>query len=160
MIEFDYKLDYKKLKFTDKETRKLYRIGRGEQGVLLVRPYTDQICKYWRFKTPTIAKNSAEKIYIMYADYRAKNDFVGMDMCRKFLEMGFTRARRYANHRDGNKYDKNGNVKPQEPDAMTCHFAESATIFREYRNRVAKDSKYKSMRKMWREYENHNIQAL
>ena len=23
-------------------------------------------------------------------DYRAKNDFVGMDMCRKFLEMGFT----------------------------------------------------------------------
>ena len=160
MIEFDYKLDYKKLDFTDKEVRKLYRIGRGEQGVLLVRPYTDQICKYWRFKTPTIAKNSAEKIYIMYADYRAKNDFVGMDMCRKFLEMGFTRARRYANHRDGNKYDKNGNVKPQEPDAMTCHFAESATIFREYRNRVAKDSKYKSMRKMWREYENHNIQAL
>ena len=160
MIEFDYKLDYKKLKFTDKETRKLYRIGRGEQGVLLVRPYTDQICKYWRFKTPTIAKRSAEKIYIMYADYRAKNDFIGMDMCRKFLEMGFTRARRYANHRDGNKYDKNGDVKPQEPDAMTCHFAESATIFREYRNRVAKDSKYKSMRKMWREYENHNIQAL
>ena len=160
MIEFDYKLDYKKLKFTDRETRKLYRIGRGEQGVLLVRPYTDQICKYWRFKTPTIAKRSAEKIYIMYADYRAKNDFVGMDMCRKFLEMGFTRARRYANHRDGNKYDKNGNVKPQEPDAMTCHFAKSATIFREYRNRVAKDSKYKSMRKMWREYENHNIQAL
>ena len=159
MIEFDYKLDYKKLKFTDRETRKLYRIGRGEQGVLLVRPYTDQICKYWRFKTPTIAKRSAEKIYIMYADYRAKNDFIGMDMCRKFLEMGFTRARRYANHRDGNKYDKNGDVKPQEPDAMTCHFAESATIFREYRNRVAKDSKYKSMRKMWREYENHNIQA-
>ena len=24
----------------------------------------------------------------MYADYRAVNDFVGMDMCRKFLEMG------------------------------------------------------------------------
>ena len=159
MIEFDYKLNYKKLDFTDREVRKLYRIGRGEQGVLLVRPYTDQICKYWRFKTPEIAKTSAKKIYTMYADYRAKNDFVGMDMCRKFLEMGFTRARRYANHRDGNKYDSKGKVKPQEPDAMTCHFAESATIFREYRNRVAKDSKYKSMRKMWREYENHNIQA-
>ena len=159
MIEFDYKLNYKKLDFTDKKVRKLYRIGRGEQGVLLVRPYTDDICKYWKFKTEPIAKKSAHKIYEMYADYRAKNDFVGMDMCRKFLEMGFTRARRYANHRDGNKYDSKGKVKPQEPDAMTCHFAESATIFREYRNRVAKDSKYKSMRKMWREYENHNIQA-
>ena len=56
----------------------------------LVRPYTDDICKYWRFQKPTIAKKSAQKIYEMYADYRYKNDFVGMDMCRKFLEMGFT----------------------------------------------------------------------
>ena len=88
MVEFDYKLDFKKLDFTDFETRKLYRIGRGEQGVLLVRPYTDKICKYWRFKTVQEAKESAEKIYTMYADYRAKCDFVGMDMCRKFLEMG------------------------------------------------------------------------
>ena len=54
---------------------------------------------------------------------------------------------------DGNKYDKNRNVKPQEPDAMTCHFAKSATIFREFRNRVAKDSKYISMRKNWRQLE-------
>ena len=153
MKEFDYKLDYKKLDFTNKETRKQYRIGRGEQGVLLVRPYTNDICKYWRFKKPSIAKKSAEKIYEMYADYRYKNDFIGMDMCRKFLEMGFTRARRYANHRDGNKYDKNRNVKPQEPDAMTCHFAKSATLFREYRNRVTKDDKYISMRKVWREIE-------
>ena len=50
MKEFDYDLDYKTLDFTDDETRKLYRIGRGEQGVLLVRPYTEEICKHWRFK--------------------------------------------------------------------------------------------------------------
>ena len=154
MKEFDYKLDYKKLYFTDKETRKLYRIGRGEQGVLLVKPYTNDICKYWKFKTPAIAKKSAEKIYTMYADYRAKNDFVGMDMCRKFLEMGFTRARRYANHKDGNKYDSNGKVKPQEKDWATSNKAKSATIFKRYRDIVAKDSKYKAMRKHWREFEN------
>ena len=155
MIEFDYKLDYKKLKFTDKETRKLYRIGRGEQGVLLVRPYTDQICKYWRFKTPTIAKNSAEKIYIMYADYRAKNDFIGMDMCRKFLEMGFTRARRYANHKDGKKY-KDGKILPQEKDWATSEKAKSATIFKRYRDLVTTDKVYITMRKNWRELENAN----
>ncbi|BCU99356.1 MAG: hypothetical protein CM15mV27_0750 [Caudoviricetes sp.] len=125
MIEFDYKLDYKKLDFTDKEVRKLYRIGRGEQGVLLVRPYTDDICKYWKFKTEPIAKKSAHKIYEMYADYRAKNDFVGMDMCRKFLEMGFTRARRYANHKDGKKYGKDGKILPQEPDALYSEKAKS-----------------------------------
>ena len=145
MIEFDYKLDYKKLKFTDKETRKLYRIGRGEQGVLLVRPYTDQICKYWRFKTPTIAKRSAEKIYIMYADYRAKNDFVGMDMCRKFLEMGFTRARRYANHKDGKKYSEDGKVLPQEKDWATSEKAMAARTFKRWRDVVTHDPIYLSL---------------
>ena len=49
MIEFDYKLDYKNILFRPNDRR--YRIGRGEQGVLLVRPYTDVICKHWRFKT-------------------------------------------------------------------------------------------------------------
>jgi len=160
MIEFDYKLDYKKLDFTDKEVRKLYCIGRGEQGVLLVRPYTDDICKYWKFRTPTIAFKSANQIYFSYAQYRAKNDFIGMDMCRKFLEMGFTRARRYANHKDGKKYDKNGNVRPQEKDWATSDKAESAKIFKMYRDRVTKDAKYISMRKMWREYENHNLQEI
>ena len=160
MIEFDYKLDYKKLNFKNKDTRKLYRIGRGEQGVLLVRPYTDDICKHWRFKTVSEARTSANHIYNMYADYRVLKDFIGMDMCRKFLEMGFTRARRYANHKDGKKYDENGNVKPQEPDWATSQKAISAKIFKTYRDRVTKDSKYISMRKMWREYENYNLQEI
>ena len=61
MKEFDYKLDYKKIDFKKPENRKLYRIGRGEQGVLLVRPYTDIICKHWRFKNPDVARRSSEK---------------------------------------------------------------------------------------------------
>ena len=117
MIEFDYSLDYKNTLFEPNDSR--YRIGRGEQGVLLVRPYTDDICKHWRFRTPRIAEESAKTIYSMYNDYKEKSDFVGMDMCRKFLEMGFTRARRYANHKDGNKYNPDGTVKPQGPDALT-----------------------------------------
>ena len=153
MIEFDYKLDYKKLDFTDKEVRKLYRIGRGEQGVLLVRPYTNDICKFWKFKTPKIAVKSAVQIYSMYADYRALNDFVGMDMCRKFLEMGFTRSRRYANHKDGKKYDKYGNILPQEKDWATSDKAISAKIFKVYRDLVAKNEIYQKRRKAWRENE-------
>ena len=76
--------------FKDQRNRKLYRIGRGEQGVLLVRPYTNDICAHWRFKTPEIAVKSSNKIFAMYLDYRDEEDFIGMDMCRKFLEMGFT----------------------------------------------------------------------
>ena len=151
MLEFDYKLDYKNTVFRPNDTR--YRIGRGEQGVLLVRPYTDVICKHWRFKTIKQAKKSAEYIYNMYADYRVLKDFIGMDMCRKFLEMGFTRARRYANHRDGKKY-KNGKILPQEKDAMTCDKAMSANIFKIFRDKVTKDPIYQSMRTNWRELEN------
>lgn len=42
----------------------------------------------------------------MYEDYKAAEDFPGMDMTRKFVQMGVTRARRYANHKGGRKYAK------------------------------------------------------
>ena len=153
MKEFDYELDYKNIDFKDERNRKLYRIGRGEQGVLLVRPYTKVICDHWRFKTPDEAVKSSNKIFAMYLDYRDEKDFIGMDMCRKFLEMGFTRARRYANHNSGKKYDKEGNVIPQEKDHATCHFAMSATIFKKTRDVVAKNETYVKMRKQWRSEE-------
>ena len=154
MKEFDYELDYKSLDFTDAETRKLYRIGRGEQGVLLVRPYTNDICTHWRFKTPDEAVRSSNKIFAMYLDYRDEKDFIGMDMCRKFLEMGFTRARRYANHNSGRKYKKGTKeILPQEPDHATSKFAKSAQIFKKVRDIVAKNVTYVSMRKKWRSQE-------
>ena len=150
MIEFDYKLDYKNILFEPNDPR--YRIGRGEQGVLLVRPYTNDICKYWKFKTPYIAQQSAQKIFDLYLGYRCKKDFVGMDMCRKFLEMGFTRARRYANHKDGKKY-KNGKILPQEKDALTSQKAISARIFKSYRDLCTQDEYYIQLRKKWRDNE-------
>ena len=153
MLEFCYELPYENLDFTDEETRKLYRIGRGEQGVLLVRPYTNDICAHWRFKTPEIAVESSNHIFGMYLNYRDEKDFIGMDMCRKFLEMGFTRSRRYANHRTGKKYDEEGNVRPQEKDHAHCHFAKSAQIFKKVRDTVAKNDTYINMRKEWRSNE-------
>jgi hypothetical protein len=153
MKEFDYSLDYKSLDFTDQNTKKLYRIGRGEQGVLLVRPYTDDICCHWRFKDVDTARKSADKIYELYCDYKRQKDFIGMDMSRKFLEMGFTRARRYANHKNGKKYDSTGAILPQETDALVSIKAKSATIFKEIRDRVAYDPEYVRMRKEWRAIE-------
>ena len=150
MKEFDYDLDYKSLDFTDAETRKLYRIGRGEQGVLLVRPYTDYICSHWRFVDAPTAVKSSNKIYEMFCKYKEQQDFIGMDMCRKFLEMGFTRARRYANHRSGRKYNVDKTIRPQEKDALTCEKAQSATIFKEKRDLAAYDPIYQKLRKQWR----------
>ena len=148
MKEFDYNIDYKNTLFVPNDSR--YRIGRGEQGVLLIRPYTEDICQHWRFKTIQEARVSSHRIYGMYIEYKEKGDFVGMDMCRKFLEMGFTRARRYANHKDGRKYDKEGNILPQEKDWDTSEKAISARIFKQMRDEVANDSIYKTMREKWR----------
>ncbi len=107
----------------------LYRIGRGQQGVLICEPYKSTICKYWRFKTIREAQVSSQNILSIFYGYVNSDDFVGADMAKKFLHMGFTRARRYANHRDGKKYNHDGTIIPQEPDALTCEKAQSAKIF-------------------------------
>ncbi|HEX4950474.1 MAG TPA: DUF4385 domain-containing protein, partial [Blastocatellia bacterium] len=104
MKEFDYTLDFAQLDF--RQHPELYRIGRGEQGVLLIEPYKSEILPHWRFRTPSLARQSANKIYRLYQQYKLAGDFVGMDMSRKFLQMGYTRARRYANHAGGRKYDE------------------------------------------------------
>ena len=148
--EFDYELPYKELDFTDAETRKLYRIGRGEQGVLLVRPYTNDICAHWRFVDEEAATKSSNKIYEMFCEYKRRDDFIGMDMARKFLEMGFTRARRYANHSSGRKYAEDGSVSTCEKDCLTNVKAKAAQIFKVVRDKAAYDPTYKNMRKEWR----------
>ena len=33
---------------------------------------------------------SSDRIYSMFCEYKRRKDFIGMDMARKFLEMGFT----------------------------------------------------------------------
>ena len=102
------------------------------------------------FKTLKEAMVSSQKIFDMYLDYRIQKDFIGMDMCRKFLEMGFTRARRYANHKDGKKYDDNGNIRPQELDALVSQKEISARIFKSNRDLVTTDEFYQDLRKEWR----------
>jgi hypothetical protein len=73
----------------------LYVVGRGEEGVLTVQPYKSELLPLWRFKTVAIARASAKAIEAKLAEYAAAGDFVGMDMARKYLQMGMTRAKRY-----------------------------------------------------------------
>ncbi len=142
MPPFDYSLDYATINF--REQPELYRVGRGEQGVLLVEPYKSELLPHWRFRTPSIAEVSAAHIYAQFLAYKAAKDFVGMDMARKFLQMGYTRARRYANHRSGRKYDHvTGEVLPQEGDWQSNEKAASARIFYEYYARVNADPDYR-----------------
>ena len=124
-LPFDYSLDFDRIDF--REQPELYRVGRGEQGVLLVEPYKSELLPQWRFRTPGVARVSADTIFSMFVAYLDAEDFVGADMARKFLQMGFTRARRYANHKSGRKWspDRSAVLAP-EIDPIK---AESANIF-------------------------------
>ena len=144
---FDYSLNYEKLDL--REESHLYRVGKGEQGVLLVEPYKTEILPHWRFKTEEVARGSSEKIYAMFLSYKERDDFVGMDLARKFLQMGYTRARRYANHRSGKKYDENGRILPQEPDALDGEKARAARVFYEKYVQAREDEHYKRRREEW-----------
>ena len=125
----------------------LYHIGRGQQGVLICEPYKSRICAFWRFKTVSEAETSSQNILGMFYDYIDDGDFVGADMAKKFLHMGFTRARRYANHRDGRKYNDDGTIIPQEPDALTCEKAQSAKIFYSAWKEARENDMYLKMKK-------------
>jgi hypothetical protein len=124
---FDYGLVYERLDF--RKHPELYRSGRGEQGVLLVAPYKQEILPHWRFKTVAEARTSTAIIYKMFLAYLKANDFPGADMARKFLQMGWTRARRYANHRGGRKYDKKSGK--ELPRSLDPEKAAAAAIFYE-----------------------------
>ncbi len=116
-----------------------YVVGRGEQGVLTVEPYKSELLPLWRFKTPSIARDSARSLYAKFVDYGNAGDFVGMDMARKFLQMGWTRARRYANHPSGRKYSAGRRELPRVEDATK---AEAAAIFRQYYERAQNNRTY------------------
>ena len=119
-----------------------YLIGKGEQGVLIAQPYKDELLPYWRFATPEIAMISAARLNQMFLDYGDAGDFVGMDMARKFIQMGWTRARRYANHPSGRKYDTNNLVRPQAIDQATSSKAQSAQIFFDCLQKVKANERY------------------
>ena len=154
-MTFDYSLDFKTIDF--RASPELYRIGRGEQGVLLVEPYKSEILPHWRFKTPDVARQSSDAIYQMFLDYLENDDFVGADMARKFLQMGYTRSRRYANHKSGKKYRSNPQKAESEAEAILARQdvlpyevdpvkAESAAIFKEKWTQAKTNQKYLQLR--------------
>ena len=106
--------------------------------MLSIQPYKDELLPNWRFKSPDVAQHSSETIYKQFLAYRDAGDFCGMDMARKFLQMGFTRARRYANHKSGIKR-QGGELLPLDQDAEK---AECAAIFKVKLDAAKADSIY------------------
>jgi hypothetical protein len=125
-----------------REHPEAYRIGRGEQGVFHAEPYKSELLPLWGFKDAAAAKESADAIYERFLRYKDVGDFVGMDVARKYLQMGYTRSRRYAKYRGGNK------SRPlEEPDPVKSRAAE---IFYEKWREAAEDEGYLELKEQHR----------
>lgn len=128
-----------------------YRVGKGEQGVLICEPYKSEINQHWRFKDQETALNSSEKIYDLFLTYLKNGEFVGADMARKFLQMGYTRARRYANYKGGKKYDKENDYAPKERGTGDPEKALSAAVFYKKWKEAEAHPDYAEQKKSWKE---------
>jgi uncharacterized protein YktA (UPF0223 family) len=164
IMPFPYHLDFKTVNF--RQNLELYRVGVGEQGVLLVQPYKGEILPFWKFKNVEIAIIASQKIYSLFEQYLINKDFVGADMARKYLQMGFTRARRYANHSGGKKYaegnqdqskgldypyssgskNKGNQVLPQNQDWATNEKAQVAKIYKQALDKANANEMYIKMK--------------
>ena len=116
-----------------------YEIGRGEQGVFHAEPYKSELLPLWSFKDAKVAKKAADDIYGRFLDYKAEGDFVGMDVARKYLQMGYTRSRRYANYEGGNKSKPLARLDPEKSRAAEI-------FYREWR-KAAEDEEYLKLKK-------------
>lgn len=134
---FNYQQDFSSIYF--RQQPELYQVGRGEQGVLLVEPYKSEILPFWRYKDEASAMKSAEQVYQLFEAYRQQDDFVGMDMARKFIQMGYTRARRYANYKGGKKYAEDGSLNTRGNDPIK---AAAATVFKGWWDKIRQDEDY------------------
>ncbi|BGP58327.1 hypothetical protein JCM8202v2_005988 [Rhodotorula sphaerocarpa] len=127
--------------------RMSYRIGRSEQGVMTFEPYKSHLLPLWRFKTPDLAQESADRLEAEFERFEAQGDFVGADLTRK----GMTRSTRYANRAGGRKYDAtSGDLLPKTTDHPGAALKlESARIFRAAWERVKQREGYARLRKQW-----------
>jgi hypothetical protein len=127
-----------------------YHIARGEQGVLTFEPYKSFLLPHWRFRTPSIAKSSSSNLYQKFLDFYKAEDFVGMDMARKFIQMGMTRAKRYANYKGGRKYvagkEKGEKMEKSEGHEGKEDKEEASRIFREVWERCREHEGYRVLR--------------
>ena len=140
--------------------RMSYKVARGEQGVLTFEPYKSILLPYWRFKTVPIAETSSRNLKSAFDHYVKAGDLVGADMSRKFIQMGMTRAKRYANHKGGRKYDRTereveaeGGERKELPrsdgHAGRDEKLAASEVFKEGWRKCMADEKYLELRKVF-----------
>jgi len=132
-----------------REHPEAYEIGRGEEGVFQVQPYKSELLPLWGYADRETADEAGEAIHGRFEAYRAADDVVGMDMARKYLQMGYTRAMRYARYPGGRKYVDGAE---RDPEHWADHDKrEAALVFETWLEAVRADGTYRRAKKRHRE---------
>jgi hypothetical protein len=143
----EYDLDFR-------EHPERYRHTPDEQGAFKIEPYKSELLPRWTVSDLDGAREAAAAIHGRFEDYRESGDFVGMDLARKYLQMGWTRALRYAKYPGGKKYerDADGNRVEREPQQWYDEEKyEISQVYREYLDRVREDETYQQRKDRHRE---------
>ena len=117
-----------------------YRHTNDERGVFKIEPYKSELLPDWTIADLEPSTTAAQTIHDRYREYRDEGEFVGMDMARKYLRMGWTRAMRYAKYPGGQKYEDGAEREPQrwyDPEKRRI-----ARIYRFHLDRVRTDPAY------------------
>lgn len=126
-----------------------YEIGRGEEGVFTVQPYKSELLPLWGYADRETADEAGEAIYEKFLEYLDREEFVSADMARKYLQMGYTRAMRYARYPGGRK-DENG--EERDPVHWADHDKhEAALVFEVWLERARANDQYQTMHEGWGE---------
>lgn len=111
-----------------------YISTRNSQGVYIVEPYKSDLLPIFKFSSPEKSKRSASRLFNKFLDYKKDNDFVGMDMVRKYLQLGFNLSSRFSKFASG----KRDQMLPDRNNKM----AASKKFFMLALKKVMKDEKY------------------
>jgi hypothetical protein len=98
-----------------------------------------------------IAQASSETLWNKFLEFYEQNDFVGMDMARKFIQMGMARSKRYANYKGGRKYvdgrGKGNMIEKSKGHDGKKEKEQASEIFKEVWERCRHHQGYQEMKK-------------
>jgi len=160
-------LPYDEVDF-DKNYRKCpekYVVSRGQFGVLKYQPYKDEILPLWRYKNEAVASVSSSRIRRLFYHYLDNDEFVGADMAKKYLHMGFTRPMRYAKYPGGKKYDGNGNeIQAHGPDTTGEWYdsdkRDAAVVFKKAWDEARNNARYNKLKELHKSGELYNQRTI
>jgi hypothetical protein len=131
-----------------------YRHTPDERGAYKNRVLQGRQPPVWTVSDFAGAEAAAEAIHERFEAYRAADYFVGMDLARRDLQMGWTRALRYAKYLGRRKYerDADGDRVEREPDQWYDEEKHAvAQVYREYLDCVREDTTHRRLRDDHRE---------